>query len=91
MIENRVNGNGHRPSLGKISLLFYLYFLVYKVRELYLRLRVKMSKKIKHPWRICPLGEHWVQDHHRKIPVYDKNPSGIITVDGHCCKNPSQH
>lgn len=50
-----------------------------------------MSNKTKHPWRVCPIGEHWVQDHPRKVPISDKNPSGITIVDGHCRKNPSHH
>jgi hypothetical protein len=36
----------------------------------------------KHPWRICPLGEHWVKEFPRKIPA------GTTSVEGHCRKNP---
>ena len=50
-----------------------------------------MSKKIKHPWRICSIGEHWVKEHPRNVPVSGKNPNGITIVDGHCRKNPSHH
>lgn len=50
-----------------------------------------MSDKKKHPWRICPLGEHWVRAHPRKVPISEKNPDGITIVDGHCRKNPSGH
>lgn len=34
-----------------------------------------------HPWRICPLGEHWRQPHAKK---------GTRGVRGHCVKNPSK-
>jgi len=50
-----------------------------------------MSSKKKHPWRICPIGEHWVKKHPRKILVSEKNPDGITIVDGQCRKNPSLH
>ncbi len=33
-----------------------------------------------HPWRPCPLGEHWRRPHPRK---------GTKGVRGHCVKNPS--
>jgi len=36
------------------------------------------------PWRICPIGEHWVREHPRKR---QKGP--VEDVDGHCRKNPS--
>jgi len=50
-----------------------------------------MAIKRKHPWRKCPLGEHWVREHERRVSVSDKNPDGTTTVDGHCRKNPSHH
>jgi hypothetical protein len=34
-----------------------------------------------HPWRICPLGEHWRKPHPKK---------GTKGVRGHCVKNPSK-
>lgn len=35
-----------------------------------------------HPWRLCPLGEHWVRPHEKQLK------SGVITKhDGHCRKN----
>ena len=35
-----------------------------------------------HPWRLCPIGEHWVRRHPKKLS------SGKITDhDGHCRKN----
>lgn len=50
-----------------------------------------MPNKKKHPWRICPLGEHWVRTHPRKVPISKKNPDGVTIVDAHCRKNPSGH
>tara|TARA_Y100000590_G_scaffold377918_1_gene444520 strand:+ start:691 stop:1323 length:633 start_codon:yes stop_codon:yes gene_type:complete len=52
---------------------------------------MKNRSKVKHPWRKCPLGEHWVSEHPREVPVSEKNPDGITIVDGHCRKNPSRH
>lgn len=49
------------------------------------------SKKVKHPWRRCPLGEHWVSEHSRNVPVSEKKPDGITIVDGHCRENSSRH
>ena len=34
------------------------------------------------PWRICPIGEHWVRRH-------DRQKKQIEDVDGHRRKNPS--
>ncbi len=43
-----------------------------------------------HPWRLCPQGEHWVQEHSLKIPPSKKNPTGTITTRrGHCARNKS--
>jgi hypothetical protein len=39
-------------------------------------------KETKHPWRICPIGEHWVKEFPRKIT------NGTTSVEGHCRKNP---
>ncbi len=37
-----------------------------------------------HPWRMCPLGEHWVVPH----PMV--TPKGKLTTRrGHCARNPS--
>jgi len=49
------------------------------------------TKKKKHSWRLCPLGEHWVSKYPRTVPVSEKNPEGITIVDGHCRENPSRH
>lgn len=49
-----------------------------------------MAEK-KHPWRPCPLGQHWVREHPRTVSVSEKNPDGKTIVDGHCRNNPSRH
>ena len=41
-----------------------------------------------HPWRLCPIGEHWVTDHPLWVPPTDKRPGYYTTRDGHCAKNP---
>jgi hypothetical protein len=38
----------------------------------------------KHPWRICPIGYHWVNKHPRK-----EDKDSIVLVKGHCRRNPS--
>lgn len=52
---------------------------------------VKQSVKAKalpiHPWRLCPIGEHWVKSHQMKVPVSEKNPNGITIRRSHCAKN----
>lgn len=40
------------------------------------------EKKLLHPWRACPYGEHWVVRHPR-LPVGRQ----LQDVDGHCRKN----
>lgn len=50
-----------------------------------------MPDKLKHPWRTCPVGEHWVKEHTRQVPVSEKNPDGVTIVDAHCRKNSSHH
>jgi len=43
------------------------------------------TKDIKefNPWRVCPVGEHWVKRH-------DRQKTHLEDVDGHCRKNPSE-
>lgn len=41
-----------------------------------------------HPWRMCPIGEHWVVDHPLWVPATDKRPGYYTTRDGHCAGNP---
>lgn len=36
------------------------------------------------PWRICPLGQHWVVRHDRNLKT-----GTLVDRDGHCRKNPS--
>ncbi len=50
-----------------------------------------MLEKQKHPWRPCPLGQHWVREHPRVVPVSKRNPDGKTIVDGHCRNNRSRH
>jgi hypothetical protein len=39
----------------------------------------------RNPWRVCPIGEHWVRRHPKNLS------SGKVTDhDGHCRKNPSK-
>lgn len=46
------------------------------------------DKKI-HPWRVCPIGKHYVRTHSEHIPPSKIHPEGeIITRHGHCAKNP---
>jgi len=35
-----------------------------------------------HPWRLCPIGEHWVRRHPKQL-----NSGKITDHDGHCRKN----
>lgn len=43
-----------------------------------------LERPIAHPWRICPIGEHWVKEHLRV------SKKGVqASVDGHCRKNPN--
>ncbi len=44
----------------------------------------KKTEEQKHPWRLCPLGQHWVDVHMRK------SDRGSKPVKGHCQKNPSR-
>lgn len=44
-----------------------------------------MPSKKKHPWRLCPVGEHWVSTYPRRLP----KSLGTTEVDSHCRKNPS--
>lgn len=41
--------------------------------------------EVKNPWRVCPIGEHWVRRHAKYLKT------GTITDhDGHCRKNPTK-
>ncbi len=44
-----------------------------------------------HPWRLCPLGQHWVSEHRRRVPPSKSHPAGYITtVHATCRDNPSE-
>ena len=50
---------------------------------------VKQEEKV-HPWRICPIGQHYVRTHPLHIPPSEKHPQGdVVTRHGHCASNPS--
>ncbi len=43
-----------------------------------------------HPWRVCPLGQHFVRTHLEHIPPSKTHPQGkVITRHEHCAHNPS--
>lgn len=46
--------------------------------------RTYVLRSGKHPWRICPIGYHWVNKHPRK-----EDKDSIVLVKGHCRRNPS--
>jgi hypothetical protein len=44
-----------------------------------------------HPWRICPIGTHLVNEHSLHVPSSKKHPDGItVTRHQHCASNPSK-
>jgi hypothetical protein len=44
-----------------------------------------------HPWRICPIGKHFVKKHIMRIPPSKKHPDGeTIERHEHCAINPSK-
>jgi hypothetical protein len=48
-------------------------------------------KKFVHPWRPCPLGEHWVITHPYHVRPSETHPDGgIATQSGHCRTNRSK-
>ena len=46
-----------------------------------MRHKDKIARKEQHPWRVCPLGSHFVKEHKRRT----KN--GTTVVRSHCRKN----
>jgi Transglycosylase SLT domain len=42
-----------------------------------------------HPWRICPIGEHWVRTHDVRCEPGPQHPYGTYIRHGHCHTNPS--
>ncbi len=50
----------------------------------------ELEKKA-HPWRPCPLGQHWVVTHPLHTPQSKINPEGNVPIrHGHCAENPSK-
>ncbi len=49
------------------------------------------KKSKSHPWRQCPIGEHWVVTHQMKVPVSNKNPDGLANRKEHCALNPKRN
>lgn len=44
-----------------------------------------------HPWRPCPLGQHWVITHPYHVRPSQKHPEGqIASQTGHCRSSPSK-
>lgn len=44
-----------------------------------------------HPWRICPIGKHFVKKHIVHIPPSKEHPDGeTIERHEHCATNPSK-
>lgn len=87
--------------IGMRNRLIYEYFsvddsIVWEVANLELPKLEKEFEKIfletapsSHPWRVCPLGYHFVHEHLRLVDVTDKNPRGSTSVRAHCRRNPT--
>lgn len=43
-----------------------------------------------HPWRLCPIGRHWVRTHPMSVEPSEKNPEGETIRHGHCANNPNR-
>ena len=53
-------------------------------------LDLSYGKKV-HPWRICPLGKHFVRIYTVHIPPSKRHPNGIVTTrHQHCANNSSK-
>ncbi len=53
--------------------------------------KLKLKKKFVHPWRPCPLGEHWVITHPYDVRPSKKHPDGSRAIQhGHCRTNRSK-
>lgn len=51
----------------------------------------KASDEKIHPWRICPIGKHFIKKHVVHIPPSKEHPNGeIIERHEHCAINPSK-
>ncbi|MCC7441864.1 MAG: type II toxin-antitoxin system death-on-curing family toxin [Bdellovibrionales bacterium] len=42
-----------------------------------------------HPWRLCPIGMHWVREHELTLPPTLELPERETLRRGHCRTNPS--
>jgi hypothetical protein len=43
-----------------------------------------------HPWRICPMGQHYVKEHSLHTPSSKEHPEGETVIrHAHCADNPS--
>ncbi len=42
-----------------------------------------------HPWRVCPIGQHWVRTHDVHCEPGPQHPEGTYVRHGHCHTNPS--
>ena len=50
----------------------------------------KSEEKI-HPWRICPIGKHFIKKHIVHLPASKEHPNGsTIERHEHCAINPSK-
>lgn len=50
----------------------------------------KQEDKKAHPWRVCPIGKHYVRTHLEHISSSKEHPNGLtITRHEHCATNPS--
>lgn len=50
------------------------------------------QEKRAHPWRICPIGKHFVREHTVHIPPSNKHPEGKTSIwHEHCADNPSHN
>jgi hypothetical protein len=48
------------------------------------------NKNKTHPWRICPIGEHYVRTHVLHVPPSKEHPEGqTVTRHAHCANNPT--
>lgn len=53
--------------------------------------RKSLVGRRQHPWRLCPVGEHWVSEHRRKYSSASKNFPGTYAVSGTCRRSPTPH
>lgn len=88
--------NNFFEKLAKSILVRTAKGLVKKVLKKEIENKAKRKPKVKqksksHPWRQCPIGEHWVTAHPMKVPSSTKNPQGTTNREGHCALNPKRN